>query len=70
MSEQVAIAMFMESLLVSVTALLLLQPKAVFTSPKAMKVATWSGLVLLCITFCWSVVVGCILYLNQMVIRL
>lgn len=59
--------------LVLFTMILLLQPKFIFREvghSRTKSVSTWSGMVLLCMTFCWSVIFGAVLFLNHLVIRL
>jgi hypothetical protein len=58
--------MLIELMLIVLTLVLLIQPTRFF-KPNAMKLrktANWVGLVLLCLTFCWSVVVGIVLTMN------
>lgn len=67
MTRQLLFVILIQALLMAVTTLLLLQPKPLFRfrSPQLLSAATMSGLVLLCITFCWSVIVGCVLALRD-----
>jgi hypothetical protein len=58
--------MLIELALIALTLLLLIQPARLF-KPNALKfrkAANWTGLILLCLTFCWSVVVGIVLTMN------
>lgn len=68
MSKQLALAFFIEFALVFVTVFLLIQPRFAFATEarRARAMATISGYFLLCITFCWSVVVGCVLAIHQL----
>jgi len=73
MPRQVFFTMLIEAALVAFTVFALVQP---FASLKPKQTETRSiglqfvGLVLLCITFCWSVVFGCVLALNEITFRL
>jgi hypothetical protein len=65
--------MLVEAVLVAFTVFALVQPFA-FMKPKQTERRTVGlqmvGLVLLCITFCWSVIFGCVLALNEITFRL
>ena len=66
MPRQVFFAMLIEAALVTLTALLLVKPFRASRSEKP----PFAGLLLMCVTFCWSVVFGCILALNEITFRL
>lgn len=72
MPRQVLFALFIEATLIALTTLLLTQPRPFFAldSARSKSVATTGGFVLLCLTFCWSVIVGCILTLNGFTFKL
>jgi hypothetical protein len=72
MPTQVVFALIIESALVGLTALLLLQPEGLFRghSPALRAAVRGGGLVLLCLTFCWSVIFGAVMALNHMTIQL
>ncbi|HLD99413.1 MAG TPA: hypothetical protein VJB59_04100 [Bdellovibrionota bacterium] len=72
MTNQVAVAMLIEVLMIGVTSLLLIQPVGIFgIGPSRIKaVSTWGGMVMLCVTFCWSVIFGCVLFLNSMTLKI
>lgn len=72
MPRQVLFALLIESSLIALTALLLTRPKMIFpNSSERGRLATWvGGLICLCITFCWSVVLGCILALNEVAVHI
>lgn len=72
MSKQLAISILIEGCLLFSTLLLLIQPRLFFNleSEKTRQVLTMSGLFLLCITFCWSVIFGCVLALHQLTFQL
>lgn len=67
MSKQMIFALVVEGWLVLLTLLMLMQPSFVFQfkSDQAQRVVTVFGLFLLSVTFCWSVVFGCLIALNQ-----
>jgi hypothetical protein len=66
MPQQLAISLLIESTLIVVTTLLLAQPASFFpsASPRLRAVATYGGMLLLCVTFMWSVVLGMLFTLN------
>ncbi len=72
MPKQVLFALSIESILLAMTILFLVQPLSLtrFGTPNRARVFRMGGMVLLCLTFCWSVVFGCILALNEMTLRL
>lgn len=72
LTKQLLFALMIETSLVMLTTILLIQPKFVFDgqSNKIRDTARVGGMFLLCITFCWSVVVGCVMALNSMTIQL
>lgn len=72
MPEQVIVAKWVEIILVLLTSVFLVQPSMVFpnVSQKARQIATLLGVIFLCATFCWSVVFGAILFLNDMTLRI
>ena len=72
MPAQIQIALAIEGLLLMGTCILLLQPIFVFnkSSQRARSVATWGGVALLCVTFCWSFLLGSILALNEITLRI
>lgn len=71
MSQSVVLVSMIEVALITLTTLLLIQPKSMFPSPSPTfkSIANWCGMFLLCVTFCWSVVVGIILSLNDFILR-
>ena len=54
------------------TAVLIVQPQAIFrtASPRIQSIAFGAGMVSLCLTFCWSVVLGILLNLNGISIKI
>lgn len=70
MTEQVILAKAIEIILMVMTSILLIQPKVIFRVSKPRPVFTWGGMLLLCITFCWSVVFGAILFMNDLTIKI
>lgn len=72
MPKQVIFALVVESALILLTSVLLVRPSLIFKNQtsKVSQLAHTGGMVLLCVTFCWSVIVGCLLTLNSIVIRL
>ncbi len=71
MPRHILYTILIESTLVAITVIFLVQPKFILnvSSEKIQKVFTVTGLVLLCITFCWSFILGCILAISQMTIQ-
>ena len=72
MSQQLVVSFLFECLLVFFTILLLVQPRLIFRpkSDQPSSFLTMSGLFLLCITFCWSVVFGCVVAIHQLTFRI
>lgn len=70
--KQVLVSLLLESGLITLTTLLLAQPKVMFAtrSERARSLAFSGGLLFLCLTFCWSVIFGCVLYLNDISFRI
>lgn len=71
MPNSVMVAFSLESVLILVTTLALTQPKFFFraNSPRLQSLVNWVGMFLLCVTFCWSVVLGIVLSMNDVVIQ-
>lgn len=71
MPKQVLIALAIEVVLIFGTSLLLIQPASLFgqLTPKTRGVFKGAGLLLLCVMFCWSVIFGAIITLNQYMMR-
>lgn len=63
----VIFALLVECVLILFTLLMLIQPKFAFhrVPDRVTKMAMTSGLVLLCLTFCWSVICGMLFTLYQ-----
>ncbi len=61
-----------EAGLINLTILLLVQPAFLFGSHpgKKRQGRVWLGALMLALTFLWSVVVGCVLALNEMTFQL
>ncbi len=72
MMRQIVFLLLIESALVISSLILLVQPRFVFRlqTPRSKYVATYSGMVILCLTFCWSVIFGCFLALQDLTVRL
>ncbi len=68
MPIEVMVAILVEAILVSITILLVTQPAVVFeqTAVKAKNMMMVGGFVFMCITFCWSFVLGCAIALNDL----
>jgi hypothetical protein len=69
---QLIFATTVEATLILMTSWLLVQPEAVFSewSPESRKLATMAGLVLLCLTFCWSIIFGMVIVIQNLTIRM
>jgi hypothetical protein len=67
----VLIALMGESALVVTSAILLVQPRPLLElgSETARRLATMSGMFFLCVTFVWSVILGCILAMRELSMR-
>lgn len=63
MTSQIAIASGVEIFLMALSFVFL-------SSAAAAAFYRWAGTVFLCLTFCWSVILGCVLALNQMTFRI
>lgn len=58
--------LLVEFALIALTMLLMAQPEIIFRS-KSVRLQSflhWGAMLLLCLTFCWSVVVGIVLTMN------
>jgi hypothetical protein len=71
MPKQLILGAVFEVLLIAATCLMLLQPRALFqpSSEQVRSTVRIGGFVFLCITFCWSVVLGSMLALSSFVYR-
>lgn len=71
-SNQLLLSLAIEGALILVTLLFLVQPESLirFRSDRGKAAARIWGLVLLCITFCWSVVLGCVYAIQSITMRL
>lgn len=67
MPKQVVFALIIETALILLTLLLLTQPKLMFgtQSARIRSMANAGGMILLCLTFIWSVIFGCVLAINR-----
>lgn len=72
LSHQVFVAGVIEIGMILVTLTFLDVPNFLlpFKSPSARSAIKGGGLIMLCLTFCWSVVLGCVLALNSGTYRL
>lgn len=68
MSKQMLFALVIECWLIVLTSLMLTQPSVVFRfkSQQARHAATISGYLLLSLSFCWSVILGCMIAFQQL----
>lgn len=68
MSKQMLFACVLEGWLMILTVLMLTQPSFLFRfkSDQARNTVTISGALLLCLTFCWSVVLGCMIAFHKL----
>jgi hypothetical protein len=64
---QVIFSLVVETGLVLLTCFLVVQPESVFrgVSGEIRRSVGFAGMVSLCLTFCWSVIFGCVLALND-----
>ena len=73
MSAPIFVILVIESALIAFTTLLLVQPPIIFKPPGGTQTGSsrfiirLSGVFLLCVTFCWSIVVGAVLTLHGIV---
>lgn len=72
MPRQVIVSLWIEIAMITVTMILLVQPRMFFPfrTERARTAGSWAGMTLLCVTFCWSVILGCILALNDMTFKI
>ncbi len=58
--------------MILITCLLVVQPESVFggSSQGVRRAASYVGMVALCLTFCWSVIFGIVIALNNLDFRL
>ena len=72
MPGRISIILLIEMILVVSTTILLAQPKFLFraSSDTVKSVAQWGGMLLLCATFCWSVIVGIAVTMNGLILSL
>jgi hypothetical protein len=68
MPKQVMVGIFIEMGLILASLFFLVQPSLVFNKmhERTRTALTVSGLVMLCVAFCWSVILGVILTLHRM----
>ncbi len=68
---QVIFATLVETGLVLLTCLLVVQPESVFrgVASEIRRSVSFAGMVSLCLTFCWSVIFGCVLALNDLTLK-
>jgi hypothetical protein len=57
--------------MVLLTCLLVVQPESVFknVSDQARQAYLYAGMISLCLTFCWSVIFGIVLTINNLLLR-
>ena len=67
MAPQLLGTVLIEASFVLLTTFLLAQPELVFgnVSTRMRSVVTGAGFISLCLTFCWSVIFGCVLTIHQ-----
>ncbi len=72
MPRYVALAFMVEFFMILLTCTLLMQPRSMFgaVSQRMSSAVMAGGFVLLCLTFCWSVILGAVLALNDMTLRI
>jgi len=63
LSPQVLVALAVEALLIVVTF-------AFLNAPRTRAALQWAGMIMLCLTFCWSVIFGCVLALTNSSLRI
>ncbi len=72
LSHQVFVAGFVELIMILLTMTLLDPPASVISARSTVLHAAvkGAGMILLCLTFCWSFILGCVLALNSGTYRL
>ncbi len=72
LSHQIFVSFLIELVMILATLVLLDVPNLAirFRSPGAQAAVRGAGMVMLCLTFCWSVILGCVLALNAGTYRL
>jgi len=72
MSRNLVYAVLIQLGLIVVTSILLAQPAMMFPagSERMRSFMKAGGWLFLCVTFCWSVVVGCLLSLDVLILRI
>ncbi len=72
LSPQLVFSLVTEITLVLITCLLVVQPESIFSgsSQGARRAAGYVGMVALCLTFCWSVIFGIVIALNNLDFRI
>jgi len=70
--QSLVISLAVELVLMSATLFLLAHPRMLFKprTDRARLMITISGLVFLCLTFCWSVIFGCVIALHEPAFRI
>ncbi len=63
MTDQMKIGLFIEFLFIVLSCVLL-------NGAKDKPSFAWAGMVALCLTFCWSVIFGCVMALNEITYRI
>ena len=69
---QVLFSTVIEAVLVLTSCFLVVQPESVFsgTSQGTRRLANYAGMLALCVTFCWSVIFGIVLTLNNLTLQI
>jgi hypothetical protein len=64
-------AIRIEVALIVLSSVFLVQPEMLFRgrSDRMRAVVSWAGFLALCVTFCWSVIFGCLLTLHHLVLH-
>lgn len=72
LTPQLLGTVLIEAAMIALTTFLLVQPEPVFrgVSIRIRGAITWAGLVSLCVTFCWSVIFGCVLAIHHLTLRI
>ncbi len=72
LTPQLLGTVLIETALIAMTTFLLVQPEPVFhkLSSRVRGAVTWAGLISLCVTFCWSVIFGCVLAIHHLTLRI
>ena len=69
---QLIFATVIEAAMILTSCFLVVQPESIFsgTTQDTRRLASYAGMLALCVTFCWSVIFGIVLALNNLTLQI